>query len=117
VVDIGEFDVTGAAGLPDGGILVLERRFRWLEGVRMRLRRVKAGDIRAGAVLAGEVLLEADMGSEIDNMEGIAVHRGARGETVITLVSDDNFNSILQRNLLLQFALIEPSRAASTPAR
>jgi hypothetical protein len=38
-------------------------------------------------------------------MEGIAVHRNAEGETVITLVSDDNF-SVIQRNLLLQFTLV-----------
>jgi hypothetical protein len=39
-------------------------------------------------------------------MEGIAVHRNAQGETIITLVSDDNFSAI-QRNLLLQFALVD----------
>ena len=38
-------------------------------------------------------------------MEGIAVHRSSSGETIITLMSDDNFNSLLQRNLLLQFTL------------
>jgi hypothetical protein len=38
-------------------------------------------------------------------MEGIAVHRNAQGETIITLVSDDNFSAI-QRNLLLQFTLV-----------
>jgi hypothetical protein len=36
----------------------------------------------------------------------MAVHRNAAGETVITLVSDDNF-SVIQRNLLLQFTLAE----------
>ena len=39
-------------------------------------------------------------------MEGIAVHINTAGETIITLVSDNNF-SVLQRNLLLQFALVE----------
>lgn len=111
--DIDEFDVTGAAGLPNGDVLILERRFRWLEGVKMRLRLVKAAEIRPGGVIAGEVLLAADMGSEVDNMEGIATHRGPQGETVITLVSDDNFNRFLQRNLLLQFVLHEPGRAAA----
>jgi hypothetical protein len=38
-------------------------------------------------------------------MEGIAVHRNPAGETIITLVSDDNF-SIIQRNLLLQFSVV-----------
>jgi hypothetical protein len=40
-------------------------------------------------------------------MEGIAVHRGAGGETVVTLISDDNFNRLLQRTILLQFVLHE----------
>ena len=39
-------------------------------------------------------------------MEGMAVHRGARGETVVSLISDDNFNSFLQRTIFLQFALV-----------
>jgi hypothetical protein len=33
------------------------------------------------------------------------VHRTPSGETVLTLVSDDNFSAI-QRNLLLQFTLV-----------
>jgi hypothetical protein len=39
-------------------------------------------------------------------MEGIDAHVTPDGETVLTLVSDDNF-SMLQRTLLLQFALVE----------
>ena len=53
----------------------------------------------------GTPLIVADLAYQIDNMEGIAVHRNAAGETIVTLVSDDNF-SVLQRNLLLQFALV-----------
>ena len=30
---------------------------------------------------------------------------GKDGETIITMISDDNFNGLLQRTLLLQFAL------------
>jgi hypothetical protein len=45
-------------------------------------------------------------------MEGLAVHREG-GETILTLISDDNF-SRLQRTLLLEFALPDaPARAAS----
>ena len=58
-----------------------------------------------GATLDGEVLLAADLSQEIDNMEGLAVSRGASGETVLTLISDDNFNHFLQRTVLLQFTL------------
>lgn len=105
VTDIGGFDITDVAALPDGSLLILERRFRWLEGVRMRIRYVKAGAIRPGAGITGEVLLEADMSHEIDNMEALAVHTSARGETMLTLMSDDNFNGFLQRTVMLQFAI------------
>lgn len=105
VRDIGEFDITGAAALGDGSVLMLERRFRWTEGVKMRLRHLPAAQIAPGETIDGETLVEADMAYEIDNMEGIAVHTGPRGETVLTIVSDDNFNTMLQRTLLLQFTL------------
>ena len=53
----------------------------------------------------GRSMFEADLGYQIDNMEAIAVHRTPGGETIVTMVSDDNF-SIIQRNLLLQFAIV-----------
>jgi hypothetical protein len=105
LTDIGDYNVTDIAGLPGGDLMVLERRFRWTEGVKVRLRRVAAAEIKPGAVLAGEVVLEADLGQEIDNLEGLAVHTSASGETILTLISDDNFNRFLQRTILLQFAL------------
>ena len=102
---MGGFDVTDMASLPDGRLIVLERRFRWLEGVKMRLRSVPAACIKPGATLQGEVLMQADLTQEIDNMEGLGVSRGRQGETVLTIISDDNFNTFLQRTVLLQFAL------------
>jgi hypothetical protein len=39
-------------------------------------------------------------------MEGIDAHQDAAGDTVLTMVSDDNF-SMLQRTLLLQFTLVD----------
>lgn len=101
-----DFDVTDGAILPNGDLVVLERRFSLLRGAAMRMRRIAASSIRPGAVLNGPTLIEADMGYQIDNMEGLAVHREANGETVLTLVSDDNF-SPLQRTLLLQFTLLD----------
>lgn len=101
------FDITDAAPLPDGGIVLLERRFRFSEGVQMRIRRVAANEIKRGAVIQGEVLLEANDSLNIDNMEAIAVHRAQSGETVLTLLSDDNF-SPFQRTLIMQFTLPEP---------
>jgi hypothetical protein len=102
----GDFDVTDAAGLPDGGLLVLERRFRWSEGVKSRLRLIRRDELKAETRIEGETLLEANLNQEIDNMEGLAVYAGAGGETVVTMISDDNFNHLLQRTLLLQFAIV-----------
>ncbi len=93
--------------LPGGDLLVLERKFSWTGGLAIRLRRIALTGIKPGALVDGAVLFEADLGQEIDNMEGLSVHRSAAGETVLTLISDDNF-SLLQRTLLLQFVLAEP---------
>jgi hypothetical protein len=101
------YDVTDAALLPGGNMLLLERRFGWDTGLAVRIRRIALGEIKPGALADGAVLFEADLGYEIDNMEGLSVHRAAGGELVLTLVSDDNF-SVVQRTLLLQFTLAEP---------
>jgi hypothetical protein len=47
-------------------------------------------------------------------MEGIAAHRAASGETVLTLMSDDNF-SPLQRTLIMQFALPDMKPVVAGP--
>ncbi|MDA7947918.1 MAG: esterase-like activity of phytase family protein [Hyphomicrobiaceae bacterium] len=104
---LGGFAITDIASLKNGDLVVLERRFRMLEGVKMRLRRIKAGDVRVGATLGGEVLLTANALREIDNMEGIAVHQDRKGRDILTLISDNNFNTRIQRTLLMQFAIAE----------
>ena len=101
------YDVTDAALLPGGDVLLLERRFSWSSGLAVRMRRMALGEIKPGAVVDGPVLFDVDLGYEIDNMEGLSVHRNAGGEVVLTLISDDNFSAV-QRTLLLQFTLAEP---------
>jgi hypothetical protein len=102
----GNYDVSDVALMPNGDLLLLERHFSLLRGIGVRIRRLQQRDIRPGAVVDGVILIEADLGYQLDNMEGIAVHRSPSGETIITLVSDDNF-SALQRTLMLQFTLVE----------
>lgn len=114
--DKGGFSITDLASLPDGSMLLLERRFRWSEGVKMRLRYLAAKTIKPGAVLVGDVLLEADMKQQIDNMEGLAVHQNANGETIITLLSDNNFNAFFQRTVMLQFAFDLKAKTKSVTA-
>lgn len=100
----GEFDPTDLEFLPDGDLLVLERRFSLMGGPGMQIRRIKADTIKPGAALDGEVLINLTTRYGIDNFEGMAVRRNAAGEVIIYLISDNNFSS-LQRNLLLMFKL------------
>lgn len=100
------FDISDATMLPGGDVLLLERRFSWWSGLAMRLRRLDIASIAPGALVDGSDLLEADgRTTQIDNMEGVSVHTDASGGVVLTLISDDNFNHLLQRTLLLQFRL------------
>nr|WP_245415411.1 esterase-like activity of phytase family protein [Hoeflea marina] len=98
------FDITDGDFLPNGDLILLERRFSIAEGIGMRIRRIGGDSIKPGATVDGEALLEADFGYQIDNMEGLDVTSDAGGQVFLTLVSDDN-HSILQRNLMLEFKL------------
>ncbi|MDI6028300.1 esterase-like activity of phytase family protein [Corticibacterium sp. UT-5YL-CI-8] len=100
----GDFDITDGAFLPDGDLLLLERSYFVVSGVRMRLRRIEADTIRAGSTADGPVLLNTDMSYQIDNMEGLDVWRRDDGALMVSLISDDN-GSIFQRNLYLEFIL------------
>lgn len=99
------WDITDGAFLPNGDLLLLERRFRLSDGMGMRIRRIDGEAIRPGAMVDGEVLIDADLGHQIDNMEGLDVVEMAPGDIRIIAVSDDN-HSILQRNLMLEFRLL-----------
>ncbi len=99
------YDVSDAVLLLDD-LLILERKFSWLAGIGIRIRRIPLKSVAPGALVDGPAIFEADLGQEIDNMEGIDAHVTPEGDTVLTMVSDDNF-SPLQRTLLLQFTLVE----------
>ena len=95
---------TDCAFLPNGDLLVLERGIAFLT-FTMRLRLIPAAEVTPGSVMTGKVILSAS-GSDIDNMEGVAVHPGPDGKSRITLVSDNNFND-WERSLLMEFSLPE----------
>ncbi len=101
-----DFDITDAAFLPSGELLLLERRYTPVSGAACRMRRLPPDALRPGATLDGRIVFEADRRYEIDNMEGLALHRDtATGDMIVTLVSDDNFSPV-QRTLLLEFTIV-----------
>ena len=75
------YDVTDLAFLPDGDMVILERRYSLLRGIAMRIRRIAGHDIRPGAVLDGPVLIEAGPRMQIDNMQALAVNLDKAGAT------------------------------------
>ncbi len=99
-----DYKITDLALLPDGGILTLERSFGSSLLPGMAIRRFESTAIAARATVAPQLLFAGRAPFHaIDNMEGIALC-ARDGETRLTIVSDNNFNTGLQRTLLLQFA-------------
>ena len=90
----------------DGAVFILERRFTTLGGLASRISYLPGREIAPGGNFEGRELAELSPPLVADNFEGIAVRRGKDGETLIYIVSDDNFHD-LQRTLLLMFSLAE----------
>jgi hypothetical protein len=66
--------------------------------------RFEASQLKPGGIVTPEELAWLATPYAVDNLEGLAATKGARGETLLWLISDDNFNP-LQRNILLLFEL------------
>ncbi|MBV9882341.1 MAG: esterase-like activity of phytase family protein [Sphingomonadaceae bacterium] len=97
------YRVSDATLLPDGRLLVLNRRFEWLEGFSLAVTVADLPDLRPGATIVPHELARLQPPLTIDNMEGVSA-TVEDGRTIVWLVSDDNFFP-LQRTLLLKFAL------------
>lgn len=97
------FRVTDCAALPNGDVLVLERRYTLIAILSARITLVKANTVQPGAKLAGAELLKLEQPLAAENYEGIAIKQTSNG-TMIFIVSDDNYSSF-QQTLLLQFLL------------
>jgi hypothetical protein len=104
VAQLEDFEVTDLTILDDGTVLTLERSFSATALPGMAIRRFPVTEVADGKVITPEILFEGRVPFyAIDNMEGIAACR-RDGETRITIISDNNFNTRLQRSLILQFA-------------
>lgn len=119
------FRPSGATRLPDGDVLVLERRVSWFAGWSARIVRIDAAALSeetlaleggpGGAELCGTELGRIEGGPLADNYEGIAAWPAPGGGVWIYLVSDDNLSS-LQSTFVLRLRL-EPSALTPRPDR
>lgn len=91
------------AVLPDGRLLVLNRRFDLPRLFDVVVTLVESRDIRPGAVVPSLPIAHFAAPALHDNYEGIAVVRDAKG-IALWIVSDDNL-SIAQQSLLLKFRI------------
>jgi hypothetical protein len=102
------FRPTGAAQLPDGDLLVLERRF---PPIGARLARLPRTALDGTGPLAPQEIARFEAPLALDNFEGVEARADASGRTLVYLLSDDNNcaknagTPALQRTLLLMFAL------------
>lgn len=98
------YQITDADFLENGDLIILERKLASIIDLGVRIRRFKANAIAPSKRVVGEILMESGITSQIDNMEGLATWKNTKGETILTLISDDNFVS-LQRTILIEFKL------------
>lgn len=101
------FSPTDAAQLPDGRLIVINRRFTAWSLFTAVLTLVDPRGFAAGATVSGREIARFEGPVVPENYEGIAITEGD-SQILLWLVSDNNFAS-WQRTLLLKFA-IDPAR-------
>ncbi len=101
---MGSFEPSDLALLPDGDLLLLERRVSLLEGFVNRLSLIEGAAVKPDAVLQPHELAILAAPLSVDNFEAVAARQAPDGSTLVYVLSDDN-QRMLQRTLLLQFRL------------
>ncbi len=101
----GYFKPTGLTRLADGRLLVLERGYTAIGGPKARLMLIDPPS-GPGAITDLVEIARLQPPIQVDNYEGISGRTAETGETLLYIVSDDNFNA-LQRTLLLMFGLAD----------
>ncbi len=99
------YKATDAKMLPDGRLLVLNRRIGFPEGFSAKLSVLDPLAITKNETITGTVIATLKSPLLVDNMEGLAITEEG-GRTIIWMISDNNFN-IWQRTLLMKFALLD----------
>ncbi|MBC9034764.1 esterase-like activity of phytase family protein [Sphingomonas sp. JC676] len=97
------YDPSDAAELPDGRLLVVNRRITLRDLFTAKLTVVDIRGAKAGTVLRGAEIATFAAPVQHDNFEALAITRES-GTTILWIASDDN-NEWWQQSLLLKFRL------------
>jgi hypothetical protein len=97
------FFATDVVELPDGRLLILNRRFSIAGSFTAKL--VIAALPGAGRLVSGTIVATLKSPVTVDNMEALSI-TSEGGRTIVWIASDDNFSQPLQRTLLMKFALL-----------
>ncbi|SHI35400.1 hypothetical protein SAMN02745194_00113 [Roseomonas rosea] len=99
-------DPSDLCPLPDGGALVLERRFHLLEGFSARIARLPPLPPRPG-LLEAPTVARLERPLPTDNWEGICAFRHG-GRELVAVISDDN-SMFFQSTLLMVLGWDQPT--------
>ena len=99
---------TDATTLPDGRLLILNRRIGLPDGFSAKLAIVDPADIEADKAIAPQIIATLASPLLVDNMEGLAITQEG-GRIIVWMISDNNFTA-LQRTILMKFALNLPNK-------
>ncbi|THD35613.1 MAG: esterase-like activity of phytase family protein [Sphingomonas sp.] len=97
------YDPSDATQLPDGRILVLNRKLALPFAWSAVLTLIHPRALKPGAIVAGTEIARFAAPLTVDNFEGLAVTREGPA-TILWMVSDDNL-FVFQRTLLMKFRL------------
>lgn len=110
-----DYEPTDAAELPDGRLVVLNRRFGFPDLFTARVTLIDLKGLRPGKVVRGQEIAALVPPLLHDNYEAIAVTQEAGG-TMLWIASDDNQEG-WEWSLLLKFRLDLPQRVKAGPDR
>ena len=90
-----DFLVTDAEILPQGLLLILERKFSWTQGFKTRFRLISLDKFDN----TEPITVFTSTANQFDNLEGVTLWRDKKGEMRILTVSDDNFHPLQQSEI------------------
>lgn len=99
---------TDATVLPDGKLLILNRRIGLPQGFSAKLAVLDPAEIGTDVAIAPRTIATLASPLLVDNMEGLAVTE-ENERIIVWMISDDNFTA-LQRTILMKFSLDLPNK-------